>query len=65
MYADLRPDNTRAIQVLVDDHWYDGELEAYRRDGDRWLGWVRWSLSPGAQHIGWYDADHLRQPEAS
>ena len=41
------------VQVLVDDTWYDGNLEHWRRDGDRWTGFVRWSRGPGMNHIGW------------
>jgi hypothetical protein len=63
VYRDLRPNDTRPVQVLVGDRWYDGWLEAYRRGRDgRWVGWVRWSERPGYQHVGWYDEAVLRRP---
>jgi hypothetical protein len=30
-YVDLRPDETRAVEVEWQGAWYPGELEVYRR----------------------------------
>jgi len=60
-FVDLRPDNVRPVRVLVDDRWWDGDLEAYRRESDgRWLGWVRWSEGMGATRIGWFGEEQLQ-----
>lgn len=60
-YVDLRPDDTRPVQVLhADGTWYAGELQAYRRDGEVWKGWVRYHVAIGAQHIGWFTEDRIR-----
>jgi hypothetical protein len=48
--------------VLLDGRWWEGDLEAYRRDPDGiWRGWVRWSRGPGEQnYVGWFTEDKLR-----
>ena len=59
-YVDLRPSDVRPVRVLVGGRWFDGELEAYRRDPDgTWWGWVRWSEGSAARRIGWFGADEL------
>jgi hypothetical protein len=60
VYVDLRPWNTRPVEVLIDGIWRPGELQVYRQRDGRWEGWVRWSASPGSQYIGWYAAAELR-----
>jgi hypothetical protein len=63
-YRDLRPDDTREVQVLHDDGaWYTGELEAYRKTDGVWAGRVRYSVAVGAQHIGWFTEDRLKAPD--
>jgi hypothetical protein len=32
---------TKLVQVLIDDVWHDGTLEAWRRTDGRWRGFVR------------------------
>ena len=48
--------------VLVDGKWWEGDLEAYRREPDgRWLGWVRWSEGLAVKRTGWFRDDKLEQ----
>lgn len=66
-YRDLRPDDTRPVEVLHDDGaWYTGELECYRKDRTgAWSGRVRYSIAVGAQHIGWFTEDRIRTGPSS
>ena len=60
-YVDLRPDNTRPVQVLVDGSWHPGELLAYRQGAaDLWIGYVRWSDTPGQNRLGWFSQEVIR-----
>ena len=60
-YVDLRPDDTRRVQVRLDDGiWVDGELEVYRKVEGVWSGRVRYSLGVGEQHIGWFEEGRIR-----
>jgi hypothetical protein len=62
-YVDLGPD-VRPVRVLVDDHWRDGQLEAYRRDrDDTWRGFVRWSEGVGLTRIAWLDERCIRRAD--
>lgn len=45
---------------LVGDAWFQGFLERWRRDGERWLAMVRYWTGPGFQHLTWVDQDHVR-----
>jgi len=61
VYVDLRPWDTRPVQVRHRDGvWYEGELECYRRIDGRWQGRVRYSVGVGMQHVDWLTEDHLR-----
>ena len=61
-YRDLRPDDTRPVQVRRGDFWYLGEVQATRRtDEGRWQGWVRWHVGVGQQHIDWVDEADLER----
>jgi hypothetical protein len=48
--------------VLHDGAWVAGWLTAYRRDGDRWRGFVRYSTAPGAGYVQWGPDGQLRPP---
>ena len=50
----------KPVQVLVDDVWHDGTLEARRSQDGRWRGYVRWTVGVGMRHLGWVDQDRLR-----
>jgi hypothetical protein len=48
------------VRVLADGRWWDGDLEAYRREPDgKWLGWVRWTESIAVTRIGWFGEGEL------
>ena len=60
-YLDLRPDNVREVQVLVDGNWVPGDLEAHRRDASgAWNGWVRWRRIAGQSHVDWFTEEQVR-----
>jgi hypothetical protein len=50
-YIEERPG--KVVQVLIDDVWCDGTLEAWRRTDGRWRGYVRWTVRVGMRHLGW------------
>jgi hypothetical protein len=50
----------KPVQVLVDDVWHDGTLEAWRTQDGRWRGYVRWTVGVGMRRLGWVDQDRLR-----
>jgi hypothetical protein len=41
----------RLVEVLADDEWRPGFLEAWRRDGDSWVAYVRYMVEPGMRHL--------------
>lgn len=49
------------LQVLVDGVWHDGFLEHWRKRGDRWEGYIRWTTGVGAIFIRWIDQDEIRR----
>jgi hypothetical protein len=50
--VDLRPDNTRPVQVLhTDGRWYEGELQAYRQIDRAWSGCVRYTIAIAAHRV--------------
>jgi hypothetical protein len=53
-------DPPRLVAVRRDGHWCDGELHAWRRDVDGWLGYVRYAVSPGLRHLEWVDAERVK-----
>ncbi len=50
----------RLVWVLADNTWYQGFLEAWGRDADRWRAFVRYAVAPGMRHLTWVAADHVR-----
>ena len=57
---DLRPLAVRPVRVLVNEAWWDGDREAYRRDADgAWRGYVRWSEGLAATKLGWFGEQEL------
>jgi hypothetical protein len=54
-------DPPKPVVVRREDHWHDGELSAWRKDLDGWLGYVRYAVSPGMRFLEWVDADRVRQ----
>jgi hypothetical protein len=57
-YVDKRPG--MLVQVLADDVWGVGVLDAWRSTDGRWLGYVRWSVDVGMRHVGWVEQNRLR-----
>ena len=49
------------VEVRHDGRWHAGVLEHWRRDGDRWRGFVRYSVGVGMTHIAWVDQGGIRQ----
>ena len=54
----------RLVEVLAGDTWHPGFLEAWRRDGDGWLAYVRYIKGPGMRHLMWVAAQRVRPAEA-
>lgn len=52
------------VQVLVDDHWYDGTLEHWRQRHGRWEGYCRYG-TPGALYVRWIDANDIRKADVT
>jgi hypothetical protein len=50
----------RLVEVSVDDIWRQGFLEAWRRDGDSWLAYVRYAVGPGMRRLTWLPAQRVR-----
>jgi hypothetical protein len=60
--VDFVPGNRIDAPVLVQhekDVWHPGFLEHWRRRGDRWEGFVRYTAGVGMQHIAWVDQDDI------
>lgn len=60
-YVDLRPDDTRPVEVEQDGTWWLGQLECYRERDGVWEGRVRWAVGPGLQHLDWLGEDRIRK----
>jgi hypothetical protein len=58
-YAYRQP--AEAVLVRRDGRWLDGDLRAWRRDVDGWLGFVNYSASPGIRWLQWVDAGRVRE----
>jgi hypothetical protein len=50
----------KPVVVRRDRRWLDGELRAWRRDGDGWLGFVCYCESAGVRWLEWVDAERVR-----
>jgi hypothetical protein len=61
MHNYVRVKGPATVEVQVDDTWYDGTLEAWRREGDQWLGFVRYSTAPDSTYLAWVDSSRVRQ----
>jgi len=59
-YVDLRPDDTRSVEVEWEGHWYVGELQACRRQAEEWSGWVRFTTGVSETRIGWFPQHRIR-----
>lgn len=60
-YVDLRPGDTRTVEVEWDGSWYKGELQAYRRVDGQWSGWVRFTTGLAETRIDWFPEDRIRE----
>jgi hypothetical protein len=45
-----RVDPPKLVRVRRNDTWHRGRLQAWRRDGDGWLAYVRYSVGV---HLEW------------
>ena len=48
------------VWVHADGAWYEGYLEAWRRDAGGWRAFVRYAVSPGMRHLTWVGAAQVR-----
>jgi hypothetical protein len=55
-----RVDPPRCVQVRRGEGWYGGWLQAWRRDGDGWLAYVRYSVGVGMQHLEWVGVERVK-----
>jgi len=51
----------KPVEVERDDRWHAGQLEAWRRDGDDWRAFVRYSTGAGMRHLEWVEAARVRR----
>jgi hypothetical protein len=58
-YVDQRPDDTRLVEVEWRGGWYAGELQAYRRVGGDWSGFVRFTTGLAETRIDWFPEDRI------
>jgi hypothetical protein len=54
-------DPPKTVLVRRDGRWLDGDLRAWRRDDDGWLGFVLYAESAGIRYLEWVDAGRVRQ----
>lgn len=52
----------RAVEVRVNGEWFAGWLDPdnWRREGDRWVAWVRWQSAPAENRSDTFDQDDVR-----
>jgi len=53
-------DPAKPALVRRDGRWLDGDLRAWRRDLDGWLGYVCYAESAGIRYLEWVDAERVR-----
>lgn len=51
---------SQLVEAQRDDRWHAGYLEAWRRDGDDWRAFVRYSTGVGMRHLEWVGATRVR-----
>jgi hypothetical protein len=54
-----RVDPPKLVCVRRDETWHAGWLQAWRRDGDGWRAYVRYSVGVGMQHLEWVSSEQL------
>lgn len=58
----MSEDLPRLVQVLHEDgRWYDGWLEAVRRDEAGWSGFVRFTTGPDQRRLAWFGQGRIRR----
>jgi hypothetical protein len=55
-----RVEPPRAVLVHRDGRWHDGELRAWRKDLDGWLGFVCYAESAGLRWLEWVPVERVR-----
>ena len=53
-------DPPKIVLVRRGGRWLDGDLRAWRRDVDGWLGYVCYAESAGIRFLEWVDADRVQ-----
>lgn len=60
-YVQLDGNEARHVEVQLDDGiWVPGFLEASRKVEGVWSGYVRYSLTAGETHLGWFEEGRIR-----
>jgi hypothetical protein len=49
------------VLVRRDGQWCDGELHAWRRDPDGWVGYVLYAVDAGLRHLEWVGSERLQK----
>jgi hypothetical protein len=62
MYGPHLPvDPAKLVDVERDGVWYPGFLDGWRRYDDGWMAYVRYTVDVGRQHVGWVEAERVRE----
>jgi hypothetical protein len=51
----------KPVLVRRDGRWLDGDLRAWRRDVDGWLGFVCYAEAAGLRWLEWIAAERVRE----
>ena len=61
-YVRLGQLDARPVRVMLDDGQVcDGWLEAYRKQGEAWQGYVRYDTAPGDTRLGWFSEGRIER----
>lgn len=59
-----KPGDRPDVEVLVDDHWWPGELRMWtQHDDGTWTAQVQWRRRPADTHIDTFPAERVRESE--
>ena len=50
----------RRVEVVHEGFWYEGWVEAVRRDEAGWWGFVCYTVAPGRRYLQWRPQEQLR-----
>jgi hypothetical protein len=57
-YQPADPLNPPMVEVLEEDQWWDGVVQAQELRDDVW--WVNVVYRRGGNRVGWFPVDHVR-----